>query len=235
MERNRAQDKLMTLGLTGQEANLYILLLTEGELTGYESAKQLSISRSNAYVALASLVDKGAAYVRQENQVKKYTPIPLEEYCTNYSEKIRVAGDWLSKNLPTKKIVEEGYVTIEGDAHIVQKMKRLMTEVKERVYISCKKEYLSLLYEDIKLLLDAGKKVVIITDTLTRLGAAKVYVTAEKGVQIGLIVDSKYVLMGEYGQGSNHTVLYTGQQNFVAHYKKALANEIKLIEYMKGS
>ena len=44
---------LMSFGLTRQEARVYVLLLGEGALSGYEAAKRLGISRSNAYAALA--------------------------------------------------------------------------------------------------------------------------------------------------------------------------------------
>ena len=42
-------DALTQYGLTRQEANLYLLLLSEGSLTGYEASKQTGISRSNTY------------------------------------------------------------------------------------------------------------------------------------------------------------------------------------------
>jgi sugar-specific transcriptional regulator TrmB len=47
---------LAKTGLTGQEAALYLALCREGELTGYEGAKVAGVSRSNAYLALSSLV-----------------------------------------------------------------------------------------------------------------------------------------------------------------------------------
>ena len=52
-----------------------------------------------------------------------------------------------------------------------------------------------------------------------------------RGMQIGVITDSRYVLTGEYGEGSINTCLYSGQKNFVELYKSALSNEIKLLEY----
>lgn len=54
-------DALMCFGLTRQESSLYLTLLSDGALTGYEAAKRTGISRSNTYTALACLVDKGAA------------------------------------------------------------------------------------------------------------------------------------------------------------------------------
>ena len=44
-------DRLISFGLTRQEASIYLLLFQEGELNGYEVSKLTSISRSNAYNA----------------------------------------------------------------------------------------------------------------------------------------------------------------------------------------
>ena len=55
----------------------------------------------------------------------------------------------------------------------------------------------------------------------------------ERGTSIGVITDSKYVLTGEYGEGSMNTCLYYGQKNFVELYKRALANEIELLAMKK--
>ena len=53
-------EKLTYFNLTRQEATLYLTLLAEGRLTGYEATKLTGISRSNTYTALAGLVEKGA-------------------------------------------------------------------------------------------------------------------------------------------------------------------------------
>ena len=75
----------------------------------------------------------------------------------------------------------------------------------------------------------AGKKVVIVTDQPVTFSGAKVYVGKSRGMQIGVLADSRYVLTGEYGEGSMNTCLYSGQKNFVELYKTALGNEIKLL------
>ena len=80
----------------------------------------------------------------------------------------------------------------------------------------------------------SGKKIVLITDRPLVMEGAVVYVTEERGDQIGLIADSRYVLSGEFGQGSMNTCLYSGQKNFVRLFKTAMANEIELIKIRKG-
>ena len=123
----------------------------------------------------------------------------------------------------------EGYITIEGARNILDKMRNLLDKVEQRVYISCTRNYLLLLVRELEELKRAGKKVVIVTDQPVTFSGAKVYVGKSRGMQIGVIADSRYVLTGEYGEGSMNTCLYSGQKNFVELYKTALGNEIKLL------
>jgi sugar-specific transcriptional regulator TrmB len=54
--------KLGLFGLTRQEAIIYITLLSNNYMTGYEISKLTGISKSNTYSSLTGLVSKGAAY-----------------------------------------------------------------------------------------------------------------------------------------------------------------------------
>ena len=92
-------ERLMEFGLTRHEASLYILLTLEGSLNGYEAAKQSGISRSNAYNALAGLVDKGAAYIQEEDTVR-YTPVAIEEFCSNKIRHLEQKKTELKEELP---------------------------------------------------------------------------------------------------------------------------------------
>ena len=49
-----------------------------------------------------------------------------------------------------------------------------------------------------------------------------------------MIVDSSFILSGEYRNQDRNTCLYTSQRNFVEIFKEAMANEIKVIELTKG-
>ena len=219
----------MEFGLTRQEANIYQCMITEGKVTGYEVAKQTGISRSNAYNSLANMTEKGIAYLVEEGNTRKYVPVPLDEFCKNRIRKLEESNKWLIAHVPSEKTYVEGYITIEGADHILDKMRNLLSQVEKRVYISCTRNYLLLLVRELEDLIRDKKKVVIITDQPASFDNAKVYVGENRGMQIGLIADSRYVLTGEYGEGSLNTCLYSGQKNFVELYKTALSNEIKLL------
>ena len=127
MENNTFIDQLMNFGLTRQEASIYQCMLTEGKITGYEVAKQIGISRSNAYNSLASMTDKGAVYQVTEGTTKKFIPVALDEFCKNNIRKLEESRKWLLSHAPSEKTEDEGYITIEGRIHILDKMKNLLS------------------------------------------------------------------------------------------------------------
>ena len=73
-------EKLVQFGLTRQEASIYLCLLRNRELSGYEVSKLTGISRSNVYGALAGLVEEGAAYLL-EGETNKYTDVSAADFC----------------------------------------------------------------------------------------------------------------------------------------------------------
>ena len=232
MEEQRFIEYLVHFSLTRQEGLVYQRLLQDGKQTGYEIAKSAGISRSNAYTALAALVEKGAAYAVEET-AKKYIPVKLEEFCENSIRRMQGERDWLVENQPGEHIEEDGYITIEGDVNIGNKIHNLLEGTQERVYMSCALEYLHEFQSELERLRRQDKKVVLLTDGEFVLEGAQIYRAEPKGRQIGIITDSCHVLTGEYGKGSMNTCLYSGKKNFVILYKNALANEIRLINISK--
>ena len=205
-------ERLMEFGLTRHEASLYILLTLEGSLNGYEAAKQSGISRSNAYNALAGLVDKGAAYIQEEDTVR-YTPVAIEEFCSNKIRHLEQKKTELKEELPGKRKNEGGYLTIKGEEHICDKIIDML-----------------LFREYLEKMVSEGKKVVIITNEPFELKGATVYLTQCKKEQIRLITDSKDVLTGAITNRYEATSLYSSNNNLVEVFKDALANEIQLLK-----
>lgn len=91
----------MEFDLTRQEANIYQCMLSEGKVTGYEVAKLTGISRSNAYNSLASMTEKGAAYMVEEGSIKKYVPVSLSEFCKNHIRRLEDSRQWLMTHVPS--------------------------------------------------------------------------------------------------------------------------------------
>jgi sugar-specific transcriptional regulator TrmB len=224
---------LTQFNLTRHEASIYQALLSEGDLNGYEVAKITGISRSNTYTSLAALVEKGGAFVI-EGRVTRYTPVPLEEFCDNKIRKLKETKQDLIKKIPQKREDIEGYITVKGRNHILDKMRNMINEAKERVYISLSKEILEMMFSEINDAISRGIKVVLIINEPISLEGAIVYYTEKSGQQIRLIADSANVLTGDLNDGEYSTCLYSKKKNLIDLLKDSLKNEIKLIEIMKG-
>lgn len=224
---------LTQFNLTRQEAFIYLTLLSEGDLNGYEVAKITGISRSNTYTSLAALVEKGGAYVI-EGPATRYTPVPLEEFCRNKVRKLTETGQELLRSVPPKRGETDGYVTVRGRAHILNKMRNMISEAKERVYLSIPGEVQQELLPEIKEAIFRGIKMVLITGEPVQLDGATVYYMEKSQQQIRLIADSANVLTGDIENGESSTCLYSKKKNLIDLLKDSLKNEIALIEMMKG-
>ncbi|MDE6362768.1 MAG: TrmB family transcriptional regulator [Lachnospiraceae bacterium] len=230
-------EKLVQFGLTRQEANIYMCLLRNKDLSGYEVSKLTGISRSNVYSALAALVDEGAAYL-MEGETNKYTAVPIEDFCQNKIRRLMGLKQELVAQLPQLTDHAEGYITISGSQHILDKIYNMLEHVEYRVYLSISIEYLELFRAHLERLVSEGKKVVLLINGTPEkeIEGSIVYQTdtMNRNGQLRLIVDSSYVLTGELTGDVTDSCLYCGQKNFVNVFKESLRNEIKLIELSKG-
>ncbi len=242
MENTTIIDKLSLFGLTRQEATLYFCLLRNDELTGYEVAKLTGISRSNVYNGLAALVEHGAAYIC-EGTTNKYVAVPMEEFCDNYIRYLQGAVVYLELHKPKRATNAEGYLTIEGEQHIKDKIHHLLLGTQMRIYFSANSVLLDSWKEEIKDLAEQNKKIVLISDEKPKMLMEETCLKdvifyqnvwdAEQKKQIRLIIDSTYVLTGEWSEGEDKACLYSAQKNFVAVFKEAMHNEIELIKLRK--
>lgn len=135
MEEAAIIEQLTLFGLSRQEAAIYLCLLKNEELTGYEVAKLTGISRSNVYNGLASLVEHGAAYVI-EGTSSKYLAVALPEFCDNRVRYLMKVKERLVADGPKKSLPREGYITIEGYEHICDKIRHMILGAEMRIYFS---------------------------------------------------------------------------------------------------
>lgn len=232
MEENTLIDKLMQFGLTRQAASIYLCLLGNKELSGYEVSKITGISRSNVYSALSGLLVDGAAYLLEGN-TNKYIAVDIEDFCQNKIRHLDELKKELAREIPKISDDSEGYITIKGHKNIMDKLYSMFEHVEYRVYIAMPAKYIEDFRENFEKLIKDGKKVVILTDTpITKeIKGSITYISEKNDSQLRFIVDSSYVLTGDMCGAATDTCLYCGQKNFVNVFKESLRNEIKLIEY----
>jgi sugar-specific transcriptional regulator TrmB len=214
---------LKKIGFTQQEAVIYIELCRHSEITGYEAAKLSGISRSNAYAALSSLVDKGYAYVIEGTSVR-YTPVPKEELINNARRDIEIPIKIIEAQLDFQQLKQEPYITITDEKHIIDKLKNIILVAELRIYLSCDNNVLVMVQEELKKAVDKGLKVVILSPNDLEHVLHKHYFN-EPSPSIKIIADTKEVLAGTLKQS-----LYSKNSTLVNLIREAFVNEITIIE-----
>lgn len=220
-------DALMQAGFTRHESVLYVTLCREGELTGYEASKITGIPRSNAYLGLAGLADKGGAY-KINGEASKYGAVPANELVENLKRKFSQVIRVIEEEIPQVNIPKDTFVTINGSTQIINKMKNLINQAQYRIYISISGEQLELVLKELIQAKERGLKVVMITSDCTAIEGITFYMAQKQPGSVRLITDSSNVLTGHLN-GTNATGLFSMNQNMVDVIKDSLTNEIKLI------
>ena len=221
-------ESLMQFGLTNQEATIYLSLNTEGALTGYEVSKLTGISRSNAYTALANLTEKGAASLI-EGDKKLYSPLPVQEFCSNKLRRLQKTAENIYREIPAPKEEYRGYLTIQGRENILDKMITIITGAEKRIYLSMHGTHITELEEYLSTAIGNKLKVVIISNEDVKLRGATIYQTEKRIDEIRLIADSRKVITGDIKDASS-SCLYSTKKNLVELLKESLTNEIELIK-----
>jgi Predicted transcriptional regulators len=221
-------EAFLKAGFTKHESILYLTLCREGEISGYEAAKLTGISRSNVYLALAGLVEKGGA-CRIDGTTVKYLAVPVTELVQNIRRQIDEALTFIAKNVPLRDEPLEPFITITGSSQIINKMKNIISGASERLYLSCSQAELSLVEDEIIMARDKGLKIVLITTPLYDIPGTTIYYHEKTPGQIRLIADTSYILTGQLSASAESTCLYSRNKNLVQLIKDSLTNEIKLI------
>ena len=221
-------EALVKVGFTRQESLLYLTLCREGPMTGYEASKGTGISRSNAYLALAGLVEKGAAY-RTEGEAVKFIPVAAGELTRRLRDELGRVLDFIAANAPPAELPREPFITIEGRNAIIRELQDLIGMAKERIYLAADSAELNGIMAELTAAVCRGLKVVVITASPWNLTGATVYYHAKTPGQLRLIVDSACVLTGELSGAGHSACIFSRNNNLVQLIKDSLTNELELI------
>ncbi|HPO49136.1 MAG TPA: helix-turn-helix domain-containing protein [Spirochaetota bacterium] len=130
-------ESLVSLGLTNNEARIYLYLVKKPNSNGYEISKNTGISRSLVYGGLEKLKNGGFLEV-SKSVASSYVIKPIEELEYDISKSVERSIQNLKKNLllltPEKE--EELFFTITNKKNQLKKMSFLVKNAKKSLYIS---------------------------------------------------------------------------------------------------
>jgi HTH-type transcriptional regulator, sugar sensing transcriptional regulator len=168
-----------------------------------------------------------------ESDPVRYSAVPAAELAVNMERQTRQLLDYLQQNMPVRENPRDPFFTLSGKTHIVNKIKNLIEQARERIYISAAPAELGYVLEEVGAARRRGLKIVVITSEPFPVEGITVYYSQKQPGQIRLIADSSHVLTGELSEDPKSTCLYSQNTNLVQLIKDSLTNEIQLIKVTK--
>ncbi len=221
-------EALHRLGLTRQEALMYVTLLAHGPQTGYEAAKRCGVSRSNAYAALAGLSEKGGA-MRSGGKAGKFTATPKAEFLGLMRAATGRVLDLLERELPERVGREEPYLTVSGHDNVVDKVRSMLAEVASHVYVSAHSSEAAHVAEDLAACAARGRKTVLICDADPGLPGVVLHRKDQERGHLRIIADTEAVLTGSLLPKSSAQCLYSRNGHLVRLMRESFLGELELI------
>lgn len=134
---NTLVQELETLNFSMTEAKVYLTLLKNGECTGYQIGKELSISRSSIYTALDSLYKKGAITLLLGDS-KIYRAEDPKRLITQAKKQFNQSADQLIHDLEGfyQPPAQEDYRNIKGLLSLQGKINDLIESAERELYFN---------------------------------------------------------------------------------------------------
>ena len=156
-------EQFLKIGFSKMEAQIYMTVLEEGEMTGYQIAKFLNISRASVYPVAESLVKKGVLELLP-GDTNRYRAEAPDTVIERTSLSFNNAATELKEKLPKlkEKNGEERYINLSGFDNVVSKCKEVFAATEKELYINTDFE-LELFKDEFKLLKKRGVKIILFT------------------------------------------------------------------------
>jgi len=129
-------EHLQELGLSLNEARVYLSLLQFNPVTGYELSKKTGIRRSLVYDVLNRLISRGAVY-RISDEPARFMPVPYDKFLDtvkrDFDNSINIIRDELSSaSFPTYM---EYIYHIKGARNVSEEMVKIIDETERELLL----------------------------------------------------------------------------------------------------
>ncbi len=154
---------LEKFGFSKMESIIYVELLKNKCMTGYQIAKNLNIARASVYPVLEELLKKGAVLLisGEPNQYRAEEPVTL---ISRMNSEYNKRAELLKKGLSEINKSDSGkkYVNIEGMENIIAKVKEMLLRSNREVYINTDFE-LEYFKSEFEILKERGVRIILFT------------------------------------------------------------------------
>ena len=217
---NGTYEFLTKVGFSLNEAKVYVTLLQNKALNGYEIAKLSGVSRSLVYDVIERLLNKGFI-IKSAGAVNYYVALDYNkalEKIDNENRKNLLNAETNLKLLSKKDNDNEFIFNIRGFDKFIEKAKEKIKLAKKEISLSIWKQDFAYLRDDLSKELRRGVKVYIFSFEDITLDNAEIFTYKVKDAsnlfpyrRISLIIDNNDTFIGE-NIGDKSVSIYTKNQ-----------------------
>ncbi len=197
---------LLEIGFTLNESKVYLTLLQNRYLNGYEISKLSNVSRSLVYNVIDRLVAKGFV-LKSEGQINYYCALPydkvIEKIRNDNTNKLNVAREKL-KNYSRIENESEYIFNIKGMDEFFSKANDLILNAEKEISISIWEDDFPKIEESLSIASKKGIKVYIFSFSNITFPSGEIFSYRLKDPtslfpyrRISIVVDGKEVIIGE--------------------------------------
>lgn len=233
---------LLEIGFTLNEAKVYLTLLQNRYLNGYEISKLSNVSRSLVYNVIDRLVAKGFV-LKSEGQINYYCALPydkvIEKIRNDNINKLNVAREKL-KNYSRIENESEYIFNIKGIDEFFSKANDLILNAEKEISISIWKEDFPKIEESLSIASKKGIKIYIFSFSNIVFPSGEIFSYQLKNPaslfpyrRISMVVDGKEVIIGE-NAGDKSVCVLSKNHALVSMTTDEIVLNIFWLKYIKS-
>jgi len=235
---------MQNIGFTQYESQVYLALLQQSHITGYELAKTSGVPASKIYHILNKLIDKDVVMVI-DGEPKKYVPLPPAEILSRLKNDYLGTVDDLTDKLGhvyAQDEVSESYIwNLSGRDEIIRKLTEVIGEAGETIFLSVWDEEVDEIREALLQSENKGVQLTIVHFGQKLLNAGNEYLHGREhsirmqrgGRRIALIVDDKEVILGHFLKDGSSSAAWTSNKGLVLLAKDYIIHDIYSIRMLE--
>lgn len=133
-----ASDLLQQLGFSQYEAQAYHALLHENPVNGYELAKTSGIPRSNIYLVLQKLEERGAVLRLDHSEGTRYAPVPPSELLASLRQRFETTVNSADQALQEAGVptTQDSILNVRGYHVVLEHARTLIQKARQALLVS---------------------------------------------------------------------------------------------------
>lgn len=242
--RDLVIDEMKKLGLSEYEVKAYLSLLQQYPLNGYMLSKQSGIPRSRIYEVLDSLKAKGLVYEDDSEKSSQYVPIEPQLMLSDMKKSFNDIFDTVENY--TKKVFnrseDENMIKIvKGRDKILQLLKSLIENSKERINISIWEEEVEELKEEFNRASKRGVKIKGIyfgkdnrfKEVVSHRRIER-YLSEKKYRYLIVIIDNSIAISGVVSRGESSQVTWTRDKEYLEISQDYIVHDLMVNKFIES-